>query len=543
MRSQALEIAWHNESSVWSVGCEPHGRRFVTAGNDKVARVWLLTENVFDAIAPVSKAQSLVLAEKRHKAAKKASRALQKPSPVVEWLCDLVGHSGTVNAAAFAPNGTFIATGADGGEVIVWRVCGDVEGKGNVDAGGSSPGPGKVGGVGLGGEVAVQRWEMFCVLRGHSADVLDLSWCGNDGKKLATASVDNSVRVWDIYDPCRPLAVIKHGSFVQGVAFDPTGRFLASLGNDRSLAIHLTAGFISKGACATTASEPKMHFFASDTLCLSTFRRLAWSPDGSFLACPSGLQIPHTPKPLAYAVHLFHRGQWSFPLLQCSGLNKLPVACAFCPTLFELQNEPVAKCDTPDAPKFALPYRMMFAVACHDSVLIYDTESFERPLSRIGGVHYAELTGISWTPDGLSILVSSSDGSVSVIAMSEGELGTPLAESKIPVRMRTPTAACSTDDVNQKSVDSSANADTAVEPMTPITVMPRRKAGCLEPPLPEVAPIPGILHERDGVREVVVIVPPKKDPNGPREICGAVGEDDPARKRLKLEDAMDDTEK
>eukprot|EP00173_Palmaria_palmata_P000481 Plantae.Rhodophyta-Palmaria_palmata.ctg12213.p1 GENE.Plantae.Rhodophyta-Palmaria_palmata.ctg12213~~Plantae.Rhodophyta-Palmaria_palmata.ctg12213.p1 ORF type:complete len:187 (-),score=30.41 Plantae.Rhodophyta-Palmaria_palmata.ctg12213:34-594(-) len=186
---------------------------------------------------------------------------------------------------------------------------------------------------------------------------------------------------------------------------------------------------------------------------------------------------------------------------------------------------------------------MMFAVACHDSVLIYDTESFERPLSRIGGVHYAELTGISWTPDGLSILVSSSDGSVSVIAMSEGELGTPLAESKIPVRMRTPTAACSTDDVNQKSVDSSANADTAVEPMTPITVMPRRKAGCLEPPLPEVAPIPGILHERDGVREVVVIVPPKKDPNGPREICGAVGEDDPARKRLKLEDAMDDTEK
>lgn len=49
-------------------------------------------------------------------------------------------------------------------------------------------------------------------------------------------------------------------------------------------------------------------------------------------------------------------------------------------------------------------------------------------------------TDVSWTPDGRSILVSSTDGYVSILTFSELELATPLTESALPCVMR-PSAA------------------------------------------------------------------------------------------------------
>lgn len=501
MRAQAIEIAWHEGTSVWSVSCSTNGRRLVTGGNDKIARVWRLVEDVYNAVAPRRKNPEIL----PQGSDKSIVVNTVEQAPAVEWLCDLSGHAATVNVARFSKQGDFIASGADQGELILWK-------KEEGVAAGSDKGTGPP-------DAASERWTQLCILRGHSADVLDVCW-NYDGKKLASASVDNSIRVWDVANPRRPLAVISfHDSIVQGVAFDPTGRFLASLGNDRALAVHSTSGFRLSGKCVMTVGEQKAHYFASDVSCHSVFRRLAWSPDGSFLACPSGLQIPATPKPHLFSLHLFARGLWTNPVLQCSGLKKLPIAVAFCPQLFSFRR---AEMESPQDPHFALPYRMIFAVACFDAVLLYDTESFGRPFARVEGIHYAELTDVSWCPDGSALLVSSTDGSVSIIALSEEELGSPLPAAQWPKWMAS-------------DKPTSTSGASVLEPVTPLTVIPRSKHSLHQAPpaLPQSVQHP-IISEKDGVREITMVVPRRRQPEDAAERNDCVAVNDPARKRLKL---------
>jgi len=43
----------------------------------------------------------------------------------------------------------------------------------------------------------VENWKQLHVLRGHRSNVCDVSW-SPDGKRLASASLDNLVIVWDV---------------------------------------------------------------------------------------------------------------------------------------------------------------------------------------------------------------------------------------------------------------------------------------------------------------------------------------------------------
>jgi chromatin assembly factor 1 subunit B len=512
MRTQAIEIAWHEGSSIWSVNCALSGRRFVTGGNDSVARIWALEDDVYDALAP---ALTRKQGDPRHSDRSAASPTAERRQPV-HWICDLSGHTATVNTAQFSRTGDAIATAADKGELIVWRREVERQAACHWDI--------------RRADAATERWSLSCLMRGHTADVLDVCW-SIDGTKLASASVDNSIRVWDLANPKRPLAVISnHASMVQGVAFDPTGRFLASLGNDRAFAVHMTSGYKLSGSCTMTSTEPRSHYFASDTSSHSMYRRLAWSPDGSFLACPSGLQTPVMPKPHVYAVHLFARGQWTKPVLQCAGLQKLPVAVAFCPRLFTLRN--FAE-NAPHSPYFALPYRMVFAVACFDAVLVYDTESFGRPFARVAGVHYSELTDISWGADGSALLVSSTDGSVSVIALSEEEVGTPLPKTQWPQWMLTESGPSTGS--SPVAPGPEATCSTVLEPVSPLMVAQRSKHA-VQPPCAAVHRVTDTeVREEHGMREVTVVVPRRRLPDDAVESKDCVPADDPARKRLKLD--------
>ncbi|WWC65230.1 uncharacterized protein I303_107846 [Kwoniella dejecticola CBS 10117] len=72
---------------------------------------------------------------------------------------------------------------------------------------------------------------------------------------------------------------------------------------------------------------------------------------------------------------------------------------------------------------FALPYRLLYAVACQDSVLLYDTQQ-AGPIAIFRGLHYAGFTDIAWSPDGQTLMLSSSDGYCSIVVFDLTELGT-----------------------------------------------------------------------------------------------------------------------
>jgi chromatin assembly factor 1 subunit B len=73
-------------------------------------------------------------------------------------------------------------------------------------------------------------------------------------------------------------------------------------------------------------------------------------------------------------------------------------------------------------PAFALPYRMVYAVATQDSILVYDTQQ-QVPLCVVSNLHFTTFTDLAWSSDGLTLLMSSTDGFCSTISFAPGELG------------------------------------------------------------------------------------------------------------------------
>ncbi|PWN20418.1 WD40 repeat-like protein [Microstroma glucosiphilum] len=78
-----------------------------------------------------------------------------------------------------------------------------------------------------------------------------------------------------------------------------------------------------------------------------------------------------------------------------------------------------------------LPYRMVFAVATNDVVWLYDTQQ-GGPLCCFSNMHYAAFTDLTWSADGQTLIMSSSDGYCSIAVFDYGELGTPYSYQDQP---------------------------------------------------------------------------------------------------------------
>ncbi|KAM0071566.1 hypothetical protein Hdeb2414_s0001g00026691 [Helianthus debilis subsp. tardiflorus] len=80
----------------------------------------------------------------------------------------------------------------------------------------------------------------------------------------------------------------------------------------------------------------KHHIFYDETL-PSFFRRLSWSPDGSFLLVPAGsYKLSPTSEPVNTA-YVLPRKDLSRPVLILPGASKAVVAVRFCPKAFSLR--------------------------------------------------------------------------------------------------------------------------------------------------------------------------------------------------------------
>jgi len=73
----------------------------------------------------------------------------------------------------------------------------------------------------------------------------------------------------------------------------------------------------------------------------------------------------------------------------------------------------------------SLPHRLIFAVLCWDSILLYNSQN-ETPFAYFANLHYDGLTSIAWTPDGRFLVVSSLEGFNSFICMDTKKMGIPI---------------------------------------------------------------------------------------------------------------------
>lgn len=164
--------------------------------------------------------------------------------------------SACVNCVRWSNSGLLASGGVDK-LIMIWRLSGG--------SGGSSI---------FGGKAGVETWRCIATLRSHEADVLDLAWAPHS-PWLASASVDNSVIVWDASKFPAVVAVLKgHTGFVKGITWDPVGKYLASQSDDKTLRVWRTTDWTE----ATLISEP-FDECGGTTHVL----RLSWSPDGQYL--------------------------------------------------------------------------------------------------------------------------------------------------------------------------------------------------------------------------------------------------------------------
>lgn len=350
--------------------------------------------------------------------------------PSATFVTSLSYHTAAVNVLRFTSAGDQLASGADGGEILLWKLS-------------KSPD-------------TINTWKLSKDLRFHVKDVLDLGW-SPDGTLLVSGSVDNTVIIWDVAKGIPQQVLKDHMHYVQGVAWDPAGQHIASISGDRTCRIYsirsqnlkskshekntfscqnvLVKAEVPKQDDDTGASKvsaAKQNLFHDETLS-SFFRRLAWSPDGSFLLVPSGVHKFSSESALSNTAFIISRKDLSRPAVQLPGASKPIVAVRFCPVIFSLQPNMEQKFDHESSvmEAFKLPYRLVFAVATLNSLFVYDTQS-AYPLAVLAGLHYAPITDIAWSWDAKFMAVSSQDGFCSLVSFERGELGCPLPLNELP---------------------------------------------------------------------------------------------------------------
>ncbi|XP_048641095.1 protein HIRA isoform X9 [Marmota marmota marmota] len=367
-----LKPTWvnHNGKPIFSVDIHPDGTKFATGGQGQ------------DSGKVVIWNMSPVLQEDD-----------EKDENIPKMLCQMDNHLACVNCVRWSNSGMYLASGGDDKLIMVWKRATYI-------------GPSTV--FGSSGKLAnVEQWRCVSILRSHSGDVMDVAWSPHDAW-LASCSVDNTVVIWNAVKFPEILATLRgHSGLVKGLTWDPVGKYIASQADDRSLKVWRTLDWQLETSITKPFDE-----------CGGTTHvlRLSWSPDGHYLVSA------HAMNNSGPTAQIIEREGWKTNM-DFVGHRKAVTVVKFNPKIFKKKQK------NGSSAKPSCPY-CCCAVGSKDRSLSVWLTCLKRPLVVIHELFDKSIMDISWTLNGLGILVCSMDGSVAFLDFSQDELGDPLSEEE-----------------------------------------------------------------------------------------------------------------
>ena len=173
------------------------------------------------------------------------TNTLQKVIDKIEEYNRLEGHQGSVDSVSFSPDGQTIISGGTDNTVKLWS----------------------------------REGQLLKTFKGHQDEITSVSFSpipptplskGGEGGIIATASKDNTVKLWNINGQL--LKTLNHTDTVYSVSFSPDGQTIASASGDNTVKLWNKEGKLLKTLKGHT----------------DTVYSVSFSPDGQTIASASG---------------------------------------------------------------------------------------------------------------------------------------------------------------------------------------------------------------------------------------------------------------